>query len=155
MAEWNNFLTSLYHNCNSKYSYPTTNLKKLYFLYSVLICSFSNLLHIINNLYHYINLFSAINQYWLELNHYWRNYYQKWPIPIQCRLTLNQYRQNPKEYWHDSYQIWCSHYQYSLYSNHKWLFKQHLFDIINNYRLSSKYFFYSLDKSFYKLINHY
>ena len=54
MAEWNNVLTSRYHNCNSKYSYPTSNFKKLFINYSIFLCS-------ISKLYHYIRMFSIRN----------------------------------------------------------------------------------------------
>ena len=43
MAKWNNVLTSGYHNCNGNYSYPTTNHKKLFNFYSLLLCSISKL----------------------------------------------------------------------------------------------------------------
>jgi len=54
MVEESNALTSLYLNCIGKYSYPTTNLKKLYIYYSVLLCT-------ISKLYHLFNIFSISN----------------------------------------------------------------------------------------------
>ena len=155
MVEGNEALTSLCCDCTSKISYPTTNRKKLYNYYSVLLCSIKYLYHSINCLYDFYNQFSIHNQYWLELNHYWCNSIQQWINHNYYRLNLIQYRYNSKEYRHNLYRQWRYHYQHWLYSNHKWLFKQHLFDILNKYLQSCKYFFYSLDKNFYKLIFQY
>ena len=63
MVEGNEVLTSLCCDCTSKISYPTTNLKKLYFLYSVLLCSISKLCYIVN--------ISSIHYSWLCSSHRW------------------------------------------------------------------------------------
>ena len=63
MVEGNEVLTSLCCDCTSKISYPTTNLKKLYFLYSVLLCSISKLCYIVN--------ISSSHYSWLCSSHRW------------------------------------------------------------------------------------
>ena len=68
MGEGNQALTSLCCDCTSKFSYPTTKLKKLYIYYSVLLCSLSKLYYIIR-MYNTLN--SKLNG---ELTNFYRLY---------------------------------------------------------------------------------